>query len=82
MLIDIATAAQIDSWFLQGDRARMDGATSEDCPYRDDIQVLPKHVNDIARHWWTRGFAYRARLIRAMEAEKKIDELASDPGRG
>lgn len=63
MKIDGATADQIETWFIEGDRAA-DRATEErktaTCPYTDKL----------AQHWWTRGYSYRARLMRAIEAER------------
>lgn len=64
MRIDGPTASQIESWFVEGDRAADRVADGEgggpgECPYDDKL----------AQHWWTRGYAYRARLIRAIRAE-------------
>lgn len=44
---------------------------ADSCPYGEDG---PR--GGLARHWWTRGFAYVARLLRAHEAEVAL-ELAT-----
>ena len=53
----------IEEWFNDGARA---GELSEldlhDCPYPE---------GSLSRHWWTRGFSYTARLLRAIRAEMK-----------
>lgn len=41
--------------------------------------VCPHHPATLAAHWWTRGFAYTARLYRALVAEQRlIDAIAAE----
>lgn len=52
----------IDQYFRDGMRA------GEDFTVRPD-QCPPHGEHSIAAQWWTRGFAYQARLLRAIHAE-------------
>lgn len=64
-----------DRWFNEGARAyEAVGLTMLDCPYDHETQ-------DRAHHWWTRGFGYVARQMRAIEAELKLKkEAKAAPG--
>lgn len=59
---------EIEKWFMQGCTAAMRaGATLDpEIPYEKDTT---------ARHWFTRGYAYMARLKRAFEAEAEATAL-------
>lgn len=39
------------------------------CPYVDSNPL---------RHWWTRGYSYEARLLRAIEAEQRLRSVVTD----
>lgn len=41
----------------------------------DTARACPYPEGSPRRHWWTRGFSYQARLLRALTAEKDRDEL-------
>jgi hypothetical protein len=56
----------IEGWFKEGViQADIDERNnlekSSQCPY----------LGELSRHWWTRGYAYQARLYRAIRAEMK-----------
>ena len=53
---------EIDACFLFG----RDAPENAECPH---------HPATLDAHWWTRGFAYTARLRRAMIAESEIELL-------
>ncbi len=57
------TAEAIERAFQEGtvDYERGGGAADTKCPY--------SRRKLLERHWWTRGFAYQARLFRAIKAE-------------
>ena len=58
------TANKIDTIFQEGmQQFEIDesGGVGVDCPYSKRRQL--------ERHWWTRGYAYQARLFRAIKAE-------------
>jgi hypothetical protein len=59
------TAAE--GYFSRG-RDSLEGAT---CPYPKGSQ---------GANWWTRGFAYTSRLIRAIRAEQERDNLLQKIG--
>lgn len=64
-----ARADEIEALFVAGDKhARIDEDTGghTECPYADET---------IERHWWTRGYANMARILRALKAEEKNREL-------
>lgn len=57
----------ISCWFEEGGfQAQIDDAnhSKSECPFE---------VGTLRRKWWTRGYAYNARLFRAIEAESKND---------
>lgn len=64
MIVDGYTADTIEQWFTDG---KLAGELSEQEPRI----VCPHPEGSLARHWWTRGFAYAARLLRAIRAEGK-----------
>lgn len=47
------------------------------CAGRDapETATCPHHPATGEAHWWTRGFAYTARLSRALYSEGEIDRL-------
>ena len=54
--------AEIESFFAAG----RDAPENSECPY-------PAGTD--ADHWWTRGFAYSSRLLRAVRAESELAML-------
>lgn len=56
------TANEIEAAFTAG----------RDAP---ETATCPHHPTTLAAHWWTRGFAYTSRLLRAVKAESRIAEL-------
>lgn len=64
------TQESIDRAFNEGMSAfgsdeKNDGAMSQTaCPY--------SKRKALENHWWTRGYAYQARLFRALKAEAKL----------
>lgn len=61
------TAIAIESYFARG----RDSLNAE-CPYR---------AGCFGHHWWTRGFAYSSRLLRAVRAESDAKELRAQVAR-
>ena len=57
-MIDQHTADQIEQWFTDG---KLAGEL--------ELRECPHPEGSLARHWWTRGSAYSARLLRAIRAE-------------
>ena len=58
---------EIEHWFSDGEtQCKLDWPKKivTPCPYKDEI----------SERWWTRGYAYSARLLRATEAEAKLEE--------
>jgi hypothetical protein len=43
--------------------------------------TCPHHPATGEAHWWTRGFAYSARLHRALMAETEVSKLKAKLGR-
>lgn len=60
----------IDCWFLQGKTAAECERGMEACPYVE---------GETARHWWARGNESVWRLLRAIEAEAKLDRIKAIP---
>lgn len=56
------TSEEIESCFVAG----RDAPENATCPH---------HPATLAAHWWTRGFAYTARLNRALTAEREAKQL-------
>lgn len=56
------TPHEIETAFAAG----RDAAETATCPY---------HPATFEAHWWTRGFAYSARLLRAVKAETEVTTL-------
>ena len=68
----------VERLFRAGERAFEDAYTRSG--WKEEMSC-PYDVSSIDGHWWTRGYAYAARLIRAIEAEKalKQDSPPSSP---
>lgn len=47
-------------------------AAGRDAP---ETATCPHHPATGEAHWWTRGFAYSARLLRALKAEGEVVTL-------
>lgn len=59
--------AVLDDIFLNGSSAAVvddSEGTATRCPYPED---------SVERHWWTRGYSYRYRILRALKAEIERD---------
>ena len=55
-------AADIESAFRAGSRAV-------------ELAEVPYPADSLLHHWWTRGYAHRARLTRAYHAEQRAELL-------
>lgn len=64
----MSDVTEIESAFRAGVRAGEDSAISE-----GRIKSPHPHASEF-HHWWTRGFAHTARLLRAIAAEHDRDE--------
>lgn len=61
-------ADKIKSVFRAGEVACETGGALESCPWIE---------GSVERDWWTRGYTYCARLLRAHEAEAEVKRLTS-----
>jgi len=67
-------AGQIEAWFREGVVAREQNTQArgdvpgsyQTCPYPNEADGSAT----LAKHWWTRGYAYTSRLINWHEAER------------
>lgn len=57
---------EIGRWFSEGMVAA-----------RADGEPPPRPYDGVADHWWSRGYSYTARLLRALEAESALIALRS-----
>lgn len=68
--------AAIDALFHEGDTAADIAEVSRDgAPSSLMIPASPYDEASLAHHWWTRGFSYKARLLRAIDVERTVDRL-------
>ena len=68
------TDPQIEALFTEGGRA-FQNAYSENRGFEGIVESCPHPEDSREHHWWTRGWAYAARLIRAIEAEMILKEI-------
>lgn len=59
----------IETCFSQGSNYAELKNKPEDCPYAD---------GSLEKHWWTRGYAYTYRILRAYKAERKFATARAD----
>lgn len=71
-----AVTGEINKWFEEGMSAFRD-----DRENHDPMPESPYPVNSIARHWWTRGYAYMARNIYRIKAENDLATLRAQLSR-
>jgi hypothetical protein len=66
----LADGDNIERWFKEGETAAAGDAAKivADNPISDRQHSRCPHKG-VALHWWTRGYAYQARLLRAIAAE-------------
>lgn len=57
------TLQLVEAAFVAGNRAAEAG---------ESLDSSPHPTNGLLHHWWTRGFSYCARLLRAIEAEQQL----------
>lgn len=70
----LADGDNIERWFKEGETAAAGDAAKivEDNPISDKQHTRCPHVGQAPTHWWMRGYAYQARLLRAIAAENVL----------
>jgi len=75
-VVEDVPAELIEAVFREGVRAGESVATQRDGT-RGEREQSPYPADSLQHHWWTRGFSYTARLLRAIEAEMALEKVAA-----
>src|SRR5262245_4145647 len=75
-VLTVERAEQAEAQLAECETAFMAGKTKHEFDDANNAHTeCPHDAGTNARHWWTRGYSYSARMLRAMEAEADAARL-------